>query len=93
MMNITSQIILEENLFMSFEIKDDKLWFELDEPEDKNLTISIITVSSKQECTIKQDEFIEPLDVGSYIFVFNTQKKTSLSVIFKNNKLSFEELY
>ena len=92
MMNITSQIILEENLFMSFEIKDDKLWFELDEPDYKNLTISITFVDYEKKCTIKQDEYIEPLGVGSYIFVFNTQKKTSLSVIFKNNKLSFEEL-
>jgi hypothetical protein len=88
-MNITSQIILETNLYMSFEIKDDKLWFELDEPEDKDLTISIINYTSKEQYIIRQDEPVEPLDLGSYIFVFNTPKKTALSVIFKNNKLAF----
>ena len=92
MLNITSQIILETNLYMSFEIKNDKLCFELDEPEDKNLTITIVDVNSKEGYTIQQDERIEPLDIGLYIFVFNTSKKTKLSVIFNDNKLSFEIL-
>ena len=91
MMNISSQIILEENLYMSFEIKEGKLWFELDEPEDKNLTISIVDYSSKEQYTIRQDEQVDPFDVGSYIFIFNTPKKTVLSVIFKNNKIAFGE--
>jgi hypothetical protein len=90
MLNITTQIILETNLYMSFEIKNDKLWFELDEPEDKDLTITLLDGNSKQKYTIRQDEEIEPLDVGSYIFIFNTLQKTVLSVIFKDNKLAFE---
>lgn len=60
-----------------------------DEPEDKDLTISIINYTSKEQYIIRQDEQVEPLDVGSYIFIFNTPKKTELSIIFKNNKLAF----
>lgn len=92
MLHISSQIILETNLFMSFAIKDDKLWFELDEPEDEELTISIIDTTTKQQYTIRQDEQVEPLDIGSYIFAFNTSKMTVLGVVFKNNKLSFSIL-
>jgi hypothetical protein len=90
MLNITTQIILETNLYMSFGIKNDKLCFELDEPEDKDLTITLLDINSKQTYTIYQDEEVEPLDIGSYIFIFNTLQKTALSVIFKDNKLAFE---
>ena len=92
MLDITTQIILETNLYMSFEIKDNKLCFELDKPENEELTITIYYVNSKIKNIIRQDEEVEPLDTGSYIFVFNTEQKTTLSVIFNDNKLAFEIL-
>jgi hypothetical protein len=92
MLEITTQIILETNLYMSFEIKDNKLCFELDKPENEELTITIYFVDVKIKTIIRQDEQIEPLDVGSYIFLFNTEQKTALSVIFNDNKLAFEIL-
>ena len=92
MLNITTQIILETNLYMSFEIKDNKLCFELDQPENKELTITIYYVDLKIKTIIRQDEGLAPFDTGSYIFLFNTEQKTALSIIFNDNKLAFEIL-
>jgi hypothetical protein len=90
MFNITTQIVLETNLYMSFTIKHDRLCFELDEPEDKALTITVTNLDYKHTYTINQDDQLAPLDNGSYIFQFNTSNKTALKVIFSDNKLAFE---
>ena len=96
-MDITTQIILETNLFMSFEIKNGKLHFELDEPEDKDLTFDFHQYHNETHpqgrCTkLHQSIVCGPIELepGTYKFTFNTIKNTQLIVVFKNNKISYE---
>jgi hypothetical protein len=93
-MDINTLIVLEKTLFISFTIKDDKLCFELDEPSDKNLTFKLSKLCPDSEhcksIIFRQDEYVMPLNVGKYVFTFNTSSKTALCVEFKDNKISFE---
>ena len=96
-MDLTTQITLETNLFMSFEMKNGELHFELDEPEDKNLTFDFYQFPSEiypegRRIKVHQSKVVGPIEMkpGKYSFSFNTPKKTQLIVNFKNNKVSFE---
>ena len=96
-MDISTQIILETNLFMSFEIKNGKLYFELDEPEDKNLTFDFHEYPNEaypqgRRTKVHQSKITGPVELepGTYKFTFNTIRKTQLIVFFKDNKISYE---
>lgn len=96
-MILSTQITLESNLYMSFEIKNGELYFELDEPEDKNLTFDFHqfpneTYPQGRSVKVHQSIVEGPIELkpGTYKFSFNTIQKTQLVVEFKNNKISFE---
>ena len=96
-MEIQSFVFLENGVNMTFEIKQNKLWFEMDEPEDKEMMISIYEIPSDTYVIGKETIFHQSalgvkhmLLPGTYIFTFNTDKYTHLTVIFNNNKMSFE---
>ena len=96
-MDLSTQIILESNLYMSFVIENGKLHFELDEPEDKNLTFDFHqfpdeTYPQGRSVKVHQSIVEGPIELkpGTYKFSFNTIKNTQLIVEFKNNKISFE---
>jgi hypothetical protein len=80
-MKLSTQIILESNLYMSFEIKNGELYFELDEPEDKNLTFDFHQFPNEtypEGRCVKVHQSIGSgpvsLEPGTYKFSFNTKK-------------------
>jgi hypothetical protein len=82
---------------MVFEIIQRQLMFEMDEPEDKNMTIDVYQVPDDTCVNGKKTTYHQEclgvkhmLLPGTYIFTFNTHKKKQLTVVFKDNKLSFE---
>ena len=96
-MDLRTQIILETNLFMSFEIKNGILYFELDEPEDKNLTFDFHEypneIYPQGRCTkVHQSVIACPVELkpGTYKFTFHTVRNTQLIVAFKDKKISYE---
>ena len=84
------------------EVKD-RLWFEMDEPADKDMRVTVyevpkdapifIDTSKGKEYTFHQSGLRYPhmLLPGTYIFTFSNDQYTQLSVVFHHNKLSFEE--
>lgn len=91
-MKIISLITLENGLNMTFEIKENRLWFEMDEPLDKDMMVSIYEVPSGKETIFHQSALGQKhmLLPGTYIFTFNTDQYTHFTVVFNNNKMSFE---
>jgi hypothetical protein len=96
-MKIHSLIMLDNDVYMVFEIIQGRLWFEMDEPEDKDMTIDVYEVPSDTCINGKKTTYHQEclgvkhmLLPGTYIFTFNTHKKKQLTVVFKDNKLSFE---
>jgi hypothetical protein len=88
---------------ITFEIKENRLWFEMDEPEDKDMIITIYEVPSDTHTIIGQgaegkktifhQSALGPKHMllpGTYIFTFSNDKHMHLSVVFIYNKLSFE---
>ena len=45
-MKILSLITLDNGVNMTFEIKENRLWFEMDEPKDKEMMINVYEVPS-----------------------------------------------
>ena len=72
-MNILSCITLENGVNMTFEIIKNKLWFEMDEPTDKEMMVTIYEVLSNN--TGQRDEVLQQL----------TQKVASLPEEFGQN--------
>lgn len=96
-MEILSLITFDNGIHMTFQIAQKHLWFEMNEPEDKNMTIDVYQVPDDncihgKKTTYHQQslEVKHMLLPGTYIFTFNTHKKKQLTVVFKDNKLSFE---
>ena len=102
-MKILSLITLENSVKMTFEIKENKLWFEMDEPSDKEMMVTVykvplhasVNIQDKKgdETTFHQSALGEKhmLLPGTYIFTFSNDQYTQLSVVFENNKLSIGE--
>ena len=84
------------------EVKD-RLWFEMDEPADKDMRVTVyevpkdapifIDTSKGKEYTFHQSGLRYPhmLLPGTYIFTFSNDQYTQLTVVFNHNKLSCEE--
>lgn len=103
-MEIVSKIKLENNMNICLNIKDDKLYYELDfdiniydgEPYDK----FYVYRKKYDETTIKyKNDYYEKvkhssitknktLKEGFYLFIFN---KTKIFIEFLNNKISYEQ--
>ena len=103
-MKILSCITLENGVNMTFEIIKNKLWFEMDEPTDKEMIVTIYEVPSDtytiigqktegKETTYHQSALGQKhmLLPGTYIFTFSNDQYIKLTVVFNHNKLSFEE--
>ena len=83
--------------------KKNRLWFEMDEPADKEMMVTVyevpkdapifIDTSKGKEYTFHQSGLRYPhmLLPGTYIFTFSNDQYTQLSVVFENNKLSIGE--
>lgn len=92
-MKLESSLILEDSLYMRFEIKDNELYFELDEPDDINLTFTIKNKSNSEEPkTLHQSVGTFTLDYGSYAFIFHTKKCTKLLIEFYKNRFEICEV-
>jgi len=96
-MDILSLISLENGVKMIFEIKQKKLWFEMDEPWDKDMIVNVYEVPSDTCVTGKETAFHQSalgvkhmLRPGTYVFTFSNDQYTHFTVIFINNKMSFE---
>jgi len=59
-MKILSCITLENGVNMTFEIIKNKLWFEMDEPKDKEMMVTIYEVPSDTYTIIGQGAFTPP---------------------------------
>ena len=95
-MQVETRIVLEE-LYMSFEMKDNKLYFELDEPDDKNLTFTIknkfiLEKPNGLPKTFDHSEGSLYLDYGSYIFIFHTTKCKKISIEYYKNKFQIWDI-
>ena len=83
--------------------KENRLWFEMDEPADKDMRVTVyevpkdapmfIDTSKGKEYTFHQSGLRYPhmLLPGSYIITFSNDQYTQLSVVFDHNKLLLEE--
>jgi len=83
--------------------KENRLWFEMDEPADKEMRVTVyevpkdapifIDTSKGKQNTFHQSGLRYPhmLLPGTYIFTFSNDQYTQLSVVFENNKLSIGE--
>ena len=101
-MVILSLITLENGVNMTFEMKDGILSFEMDQPEDKDMIITIHAIPYDKNALIQKTEGIQStfhqstlekkymLRPGTYRFTFSNDPSIHLSVVFINNKLSFE---
>ena len=96
-MKILSLITLDNGVNMTFEIKENRLWFEMDEPKDKEMLINVYEVPSDTCVTGKETAFHQSalgvkhmLLPGTYIFTFSNDKYTHFNVVFNYNKVSFE---
>jgi hypothetical protein len=127
-MEILSLITLKNGVDMTFEIKESILSFEMDQPTDKDMMVTIHAVpnssglcSNKVAYRVSSEEATRsvcplPYDTdaiiqkteglqctfhhsalnkkllrpGTYIFTFSNDPSVHFSVVFINNKLSFE---
>ena len=97
-MLIQSLITLENGVHMTFEVKHNRLWYEMDEPNDKDMMVTIYNASAliqmfdDKETTFHQSALRQKrvLLPGTYIFTFSNDQYTKLTVEFINNKLSCE---
>ena len=98
-MDILSCITLENGVDMTFTVKNNTLWFEMDEPKDKEMMVTIYEVLCDthkdgllgQENVYHHSELDKKyLTPGTYIFRFSNDQYNKLTVIFNHNKLSFE---
>jgi len=83
--------------------KENRLWFEMEEPADKDMMVTVyevpkdapifIDTSKGKEYTFHQSGLRYPhmLLPGTYIITFSNDQYTQLSVVFDHNKLSLEE--
>ena len=98
-MKIDTQVIIEDDIYLSFQVKGDYLLFEMDEPEDNNLTFLLqllpsLSCPNGRQDTIHHSTLVTPLHMthGTYIITFNTALKTKIKIEFQPKKLSVEEL-
>ena len=101
-MEILSLITLKNGVNMTFEMKESILSFEMDQPTDKDMTVTVHAVPYDKNALIQKTEGIQRtfhhstlekkymLRPGTYIFTFSNDPSVHLSVVFINNKLSFE---
>jgi len=100
-MEILSLITLKNGVDMTFEIKESILSFEMDQPTDKDMMVTIHAVPYDTDAIIQKTEGLQwtfhhstlnkkLLRPGTYIFTFSNDPSVHLSVVFINNKLSFE---
>ena len=104
-MKILSLITLENGVKMTFEVKQNhskeyRLWFDMDEPTDKDMLLTIyevpndnITIGKCKETTFHQSSLRcqHMLLPGSYIFTFSNDQYTQLSVVLNHKTLSLGE--
>ena len=99
-MKILSLITLGNGVKLTFEVKNNMLFFEMDEPTDKDMMVTIYEVSSDpyedgllgQETVYHHSElYHKQLLPGTYIFTFSNDQYIKLTLVFNHNKLSFEE--
>lgn len=101
--NITLQnsLILEDAIYISFEIKNNKLYVEMDDPGDENFTTTLLKAVTKNKDNVfryngKEEVLYHSsfnpliLDYGIYIFVIKLSKKYLVNVNCDTNKLSIE---
>ena len=100
-MEILSLITLKNGVDMTFEMKENIVSFEMDQPTDKDMTVTVHAVPYDADAIIQKTEGIQrtfhhsaldkhTLRPGTYIFTFSNDPSIHLSVVFINNKLSFE---
>jgi hypothetical protein len=100
-MEILSLITLKNGVDMTFEIKEGILSFEMDQPIDKDMMVTIHAVPYDTDAIIQKIEGLQKtfhhstlgkklLRPGTYLFTFSNDPSVHLSVVFINNKLSFE---
>lgn len=99
--NLVGELYMKDNQDI-IEVKD-RLWFEMDEPTDKEMRVTVyevpkdspifIDTSKGKETTFHQSSLRgqHMLLPGTYIFTFSNDQYTQLSVVLNHNKLSFEE--
>jgi hypothetical protein len=81
--------------------KENRLWFEMEEPADKDMMVTVYEVHKDssvengkcKEYTFHQSGLRYPhmLLPGAYIITFSNDQYTQLYVVFDHNKLSLEE--
>jgi pyruvate/oxaloacetate carboxyltransferase len=101
-MDILSLVTLKNGVDMTFEMKDGILSFKMDQPEDKDMMVTIHAIPYDTDAIIHKTEGIQStfhqstlekkymLRPGTYRFTFSNDPSVHLSVVFINNKLSFE---
>ena len=96
-MKILSLITLDNGIKMTFEIKQNRLCFEMEEPKDTDKIVNVYEVPSDTCVTGKETTFHQSalgvkhmLRPGTYVFTFSNDQYTHFTVIFNNNKMSFE---